>query len=325
MRLILMGTGPFAVPTFDWLARSPHEISVVVTRPVPDKPGRRKGAANPVLDAFTTRGIPILSPPDVNDSKVIAQLRQLAPDLLVVCDYGQILSRECLTVARLGGVNLHGSLLPKYRGAAPVNWAIWNGDAETGVTVIHMSPRLDSGPCLVQRSTPIAPDEDAVQLESRLAELGVAAVSEALAMLESWDGHTPLGVVQDPAHATQAPRLKKSDGNVDWAESAVRICNQVRALRPWPGTFTSWPRAKGPLRLILQKVSVASGHSELPPAEPGCIVESSEDRLVVATGDGFLALHEVQPAGKRVLTIREFLRGYPAAPGDRLGEANASR
>ena len=172
------------------------------------------------------------------------QLRELNSDLLVVCDFGQILSSQALSVARLGGINLHGSLLPKYRGAAPVNRAIWNGEEETGVTVLHMTPRLDAGPSLGRKSTAILPDENAGQLEQRLSKLGVDAVAESLTLLQQWDGTSPIGQVQDPGLATNSPRLSKADGRVDWTQSAQRISNQVRALNPWPGTFTAWRRPK---------------------------------------------------------------------------------
>lgn len=315
MRLILMGTGPFAVPTFDWLTRSEHDIVAVVTRPVPEGRGRRKGPVNPVRDLFAASDAPLLAPASVNDPQTVEQLQTLRPDMLVVCDFGQILSPKALETARLGGINLHGSLLPKYRGAAPINWALWNGESVTGVTVIHMTPRLDAGPCLTQLSTDIEPEEDAAQLEQRLAQLGIESVAQALAMLQQWDGCAPIGEMQDQTLATKAPRLKKSDGRVDWSQPAERIRSQVRALRPWPSTYTEWLRAKGSLRLQLQRVSVVSDVALPSDAQPGQVLECQGDRLVLATGLGCLAVHDVQPAGKRVLTVREFLRGYPTQVG----------
>ena len=172
MRLILMGTGPFAVPSFQSLLHSRHQVVAVVTRPVPPARGRRKGPVNPVREMELNKHVPILDPPDVNAAAPRSQLAKFEADVLVVCDYGQILSVETLAVARLGGINLHGSLLPKYRGAAPVNWAIWHGEKETGVTVIHMTPRLDAGPCLAKQQTPIGPNEDAEQLEKPSSSQG---------------------------------------------------------------------------------------------------------------------------------------------------------
>ncbi len=320
MRLILMGTGPFAVPTFQSLAQSPHEIVAVITRPVPPAIGRRKGPVNPVGDLFADRGMPLLAPDDANEPWFCRHMAELRPDLLVVCDFGQILSREMLAVARYGGINLHGSLLPKYRGAAPINWALWNGDAESGVTVIHMTPRLDAGPNLTMASTPIDPDEDAVQLETRLAQLGIEPVMQAIAMLAQWDGRSPLGQLQDPAEATRAPRLKKSDGQIDWLQPASKIHNQVRALRPWPSTYTQWLRRQGPLRLIVDQVSVARDVPPCSSSGPGGVVRCEGDDLWVATGDGPLAIRQLHPAGKRAMSAREFLRGYPVQVGDRLGD-----
>ncbi len=317
MRLILMGTGPFAVPSFQSLLQSDHQVVALVTRPVPPARGRQKIPPNPVRALPWGDDGPVLDPQDVNAKDVRSRLAELRADVLVVCDYGQILANDTLDVARLGGINLHGSLLPKYRGAAPVNWAVWHGEKQTGVTVIHMTPRLDAGPCLVKRATPIDPEESAEQLESRLAQLGVEPVHQALAMLEAWDGVSELGELQDPQQASKAPRLKKSDGVVDWSRTARQIADQVRALKPWPGTYTHWQRPDGePLRLILdsvEQVSVEKGE-----AAAGTVVHRTDNQLCVATGQGTLALRRVKPAGKRVLDVAEFLRGYPVKLGDQF-------
>ena len=320
MKLLLMGTGPFAVPSFCALLDSrQHEVVALVTRPAVDRKGRSAPSAYPVRELARDRKLPLLEPQNVNAPDAWALLAGLQPELLVVCDYGQILSPDALGIAPLGGINLHGSLLPKYRGAAPVNWAVLDGETQTGVTVIHMTPRLDAGPVLTVRTTDIAPDETAPELEQRLAKLGVGAVDEAVAMLEQWDGQSPIGTKQDVARATKAPRLKKEDGAVDWSRPAQTIKNQVRGLQPWPGTYTFWPRPPGaPLRLILDRVSVVSQPAE---ATPGTVVRSGKTDLWVATGEQLLALDRIQPAGKRVLEIGEFLRGYPVQVGDRLGPA----
>lgn len=319
MRLLMMGTGPFAVPTFRWLLDSSHEVAALVTRPVPAAKGRRKTPANPMQDLAVARGVQVLAPIDVNAPEARQELAALAAELLVACDYGQILSAETLEAAPRGGINLHGSLLPAYRGAAPIQWALLKGERETGVTVIHMTPRLDSGPCLVQLATPIGDDEDAVQLESRLADLGVQALSQALPMLEAWDGQSSIGTAQDRSLATRAPRLKKQDGWVDWQRSANQIRDQVRALKPWPLTFTDWLRPDAAaMRLILDQVQVVEG---LMPqgTEPGRIVQVAKDRVLVATGQDLLSLQQVQPAGKRTMTIDQFLRGHAMQAGQRLG------
>jgi len=317
MRLIMMGTGPFAVPTFRSLLDTGQHVAVLVTRPSPAVRSRGKTPLNPMREAAAERGIQVLSPQDVNTETARKQIASLRPDLFVVCDYGQILSAATLAIPTLGGINLHGSLLPKYRGAAPVNWALLNGETESGVTVLHMTPKLDAGPTLCQRSTLIEPDECADQLEPRLAQLGPAAVDEAIDLLRAWDGRTPIGTVQDPSLATPARRLKKQDGQIDWSCSAERIRNQVRALKPWPGTFTHWSRnGRTASRLILDQVSVAT---DLGSGEPGAVLKSDSGQLWIAAGDGILAVERLQPAGKRVMDVREFLRGHPIEVGTRLG------
>jgi methionyl-tRNA formyltransferase len=314
MRLLMMGTGPFAVPTFARLVESPHEILSLITRPPRPLHGKSRAEANPMQQFAEERGLRIHAPEDVNAPDARAIVASYRPDLLVVCDYGQILSRDVLEIPRLGGINLHASLLPKYRGAAPINWAIYRGEVETGVTVIHMTPRLDAGPAIVQLSTPIGPDETAVELEPRLALLGAPAILSAIDALEN-DKAEP--IEQDPAKATRARRLTKNDGLVDWSRTAAEIKNQVRALVPWPKTHTTWMRATGgPLGLILDCVQVAACDDA---AAAGTIVEAQGERLVVATGQGALFIERIQPAGKRVMAGGEFLRGYHPQVGDHFG------
>ncbi len=314
----MMGTGPFAVPTFRALLDSPHDIRALVTRP--DRPPahgkhRHQPPPNPMRQAAEERGVAVFAPESVNSPESLTQLREWQADLFVVCDYGQILSREALSLARLGGINLHGSLLPKYRGAAPVQWAVYYGETETGVSVIHMTPRLDAGPVLLQRRLAIEPNETAGQLEERLAALGPEAVLEAIARLTAGDA---TGIPQDGACATKAPRLTKADGLIDWRRSAVEIRNQVRAMDPWPTAYTFWLRPRGaPMRLILDSVSVSS---ELPSALPGIIVaaDAGAGLLKVACGRGELTVNRLQPAGKKPMSAAEFLRGHPLQIGERL-------
>lgn len=313
MRIVMMGTGPFAVPTFRWLLESAHTVPALVTRPTPPPIGRRKSPANPMRDTAEASGLTVLAPESINTPESIAAVRALVPDLLVVCDYGQILSPEALSVAPLGGINLHASLLPKYRGSAPINWAIYRGERETGASVIHMTPLLDGGNVLTVRKTPIGMEDDAVAIEGRLAELGVDAVREAIEMLEHWDRTSPLGAPQDPALVTKARRLRKTDAAINWSRTAKQIQRQVRAFQPWPGAYVLWNRGSGePLRLVLDKVAALDGPAT---ASPGTVVRSSRDALHVATGGGTLAILRIQPAGKRVMEVGEFLRGYPMAEG----------
>ncbi len=345
MRLVVLGTGPFAVPMFQSLLASPHEVAALITRPTPPPRGRDKAPPNPMRAVAEARGLPLFAPESINSDEGRRLIAQLAPELLVVCDYGQILAANVLGLAPLGGINLHASLLPKFRGAAPIHWALLHGEAETGVTVIHMTPRMDSGPILATRTTPIGSDETQPELEARLAALGVEPVHEALDRLARWDRATAIGLPQDARHATSALRLRKEHGAIDWTRTADQIRNQVRALKPWPGTYTFWHRpGEEPLRLVIDQVSVLGrgfraairgaglepdmalappGH--LPPDplehEPGHVMLCDGKQLIVATGEGGLSILALQPAGKKVLQVEQFLRGYHLRVGDRLGPA----
>jgi methionyl-tRNA formyltransferase len=317
LRLLMLGTGPFALPTFLRLLDSPHEVAALITRPSKPTHARGKSAAefNPLRAAAEQRGLPIHAPDSINTDAARAEMAHYRPDLLVVCDYGQILSAASLGVARLGGINLHASLLPKYRGAAPIQWAIYHGDAVTGATIIHMTPQLDGGPCLAQYRTPIEPSETAGDLETRLALAGAELVLETLGALASG---TAQALPQDQGQASKAPRLKKADGAIDWSRTAVEIERQIRAFHTWPGTFTSWHRsAAEPLRLILDQATVVQRTNiEL----PGTLVEAGPARLLITTARDALAVERLQPAGKRMLSVPEFLNGYPIKSGERFGE-----
>jgi methionyl-tRNA formyltransferase len=342
MRLIVLGTGPFAVPMFGSLLDSPHQVLALVTRPTPPAKGREKTPINPMRALAESRGLAVHAPESINSDSGKELLKTLAPELLVVCDYGQILAADVLAIPPLGGINLHASLLPKYRGAAPIQWALLRGEAETGVSVIHMSPRLDAGNILTTRSTLIGSDETHPELEARLAQLGIEAVGDAIGMLARWDRVAPLGQPQDASQATKAPRLKKEHGAIQWTHSAEQIRNQVRALKPWPGTFTFWRRpGHEPLRLVVDQVSIL-GHgiragarvaeldveiaeslnARLPQHEPGGVIVSDGKQLIVATGEGALSITAIAPAGKRHMSTAEFLRGYRVKEGDRFGPAN---
>ncbi|MCI0361436.1 MAG: methionyl-tRNA formyltransferase [Planctomycetaceae bacterium] len=344
MRLAVLGTGPFAVPMFQSLFDSPHQVLGLVTRPTPRRGAREKLPPNPMRDEAERRGLPVFAPESINSDEGRAVIQSLAPELLVVCDYGQILSADVLGLVPLGGINLHASLLPKYRGAAPIHWALLNGDYETGVTVIHMTPRLDAGPILAVRHTPIASKETQPELEARLAALGVGAVWEAIELLARWDRISSLGTPQVASHATSALRLRKEHGAIDWTRTAEQIHNQVRALKPWPGTYTYWHRpGEEPLRLAIDRVSAGRlgataglpssadagapatppGHLPADPFEhgPGHAVVCDGKQLVIATGQGGLSILAIQPAGKKVLPIDQFLRGYHVRLGDRFGPA----
>ena len=267
-------------------------------------------------------GLPIEMPDSINEPAAIDLLKELDADLFVVCDYGQILSADALGQAKLGGINLHASLLPKYRGAAPINWAVYDGCEETGVTVIHMTRKLDAGPNLIQRSVTIGKTEDAVELEERLSVLGVDAINESISMLQAWDGESAIGEKQNPSAATKAPRLKKTDGNIDWTRSAQQIVDQLRAFQPWPGIYTHWLRPEGePLRVVLKSVAVDINDGETVADIPAGTVSSVDDKFCIATSDGSLRIESIQPAGKKAQPWDAFLRGYRVAVGEKFGTA----
>jgi methionyl-tRNA formyltransferase len=329
LRILVMGTGPFAVPMFRALLASPHEVVAVVTRPDHAPPGRRP-PPNPMREAATSAGVAVVDPEKANAADAVAMLQGFAADLFVVCDYGQILSAEVLGIPPLGGINLHGSLLPRHRGAAPIQWAVLEGDPTTGVSVIGMTPALDAGRVITVRETPIEPRETAANLEPRLAELGAGAVLDAIERLQAAMamGEPPAGVgmPQEEAKATRAPRLSKASGLVDWSLSAERIERMRRAFEPWPRAVTFFERADGGRqRLVLADVAVA--HDVAPPggeAPPGTVLATDESpapgRIIVACGGGTaLAITQLVPEGKRTMTAAEFLRGSPLRPGSRLG------
>jgi len=314
MRLTLMGSGPFAGPTFKLLYNSYHDIVALVTSPLRLHRGKESASGNIVRDLAHEHATPIFDPEAINTPEVQTLLSQYTADLIVVCDYGQILAAATLATAQLGGINLHASLLPKYRGAAPINWAIYNGETISGVTVIHMTPNVDAGPCIAQAEIAIDPEETAVELENRLADLGAWLVLRTIDALKAGNLQ-PLA--QDPALVSKAPRLKKSDGLIDWSRPAAAIKNQVRALEPWPKTYTFWRRQEGPpMRLILGPVAVedhAGGGA------PGTVLEAKGGRLLIATGSGAVAPKSIQPVGKRMMSIDEFLCGHHMQPGERFG------
>jgi methionyl-tRNA formyltransferase len=310
----MFGTGPFAAPTFRALFDTSHDVVALVTQPPRVVRGKVVAAASPLRDEAVQRGTPILDPEDVNTAAAQAQLAEYRADLFVVADYGQILSLETLALAPRGAINLHGSLLPKFRGAAPINWALYRGDKETGVSTIHMTPRVDAGPVLAQARTPIDADENAVELETRLAAIGAPLVLETIAAIESG---TAAALPQDLALATKARRLRKTDGAIDWSRPALAIKNQVRALQPWPRAYTDWLRTSGePMRLIIGRVDV---RDDARSAVPGTVIAADKHELVIAAGEGAVSLLEVQPAGRQMMPVADFLRGHPLRPGEKLG------
>jgi methionyl-tRNA formyltransferase len=322
-RIVMMGTGTFARPTFEALLDEPNRAVVgLVTQPDRDA-GQQRGSTRqtgPSLKEIAERrGVPVYQPDSVNTPEGVAQLRAWRPDLLVVAAYGQILKKEVLEAPAGGGINVHASLLPKYRGAAPVAWAILGGEPRTGVTIIRMTTGLDAGDMLAQEALDIRPDETAGELESRLAPLGARLALEVIEKLRA--GPVP-GVKQDPAQVTKAPKLKKEDGLIDWDQPAERVCRRVRAMQPWPTAYTFLhPTGKPPLRVTVQRAAVAPVPDGVEMASPGRVLpaDGPQPRLLVAAAGGAVEVLELQPAGKRRMTAAEFLRGRALQPGDWFG------
>jgi methionyl-tRNA formyltransferase len=323
MRLVMMGSGTFAEPTFEALLAGPHPVVGLVTQP--DRPGgRERGSTRQTgqgMKAIAERhGVPVFQPESVNTPEGVAGVQAFRPDLLVVAAYGQILSRDVLAVPPHGGINVHASLLPKYRGAAPIAWAIYHGETRTGVTIIKMSVSLDAGDMLAQEAIDILPGETAGELEARLAPLGATL---ALRVVEQTAAGTAHGVKQDPAQVTKAPKLTKEHGLIAWTRTAEQVCNHVRAMQPWPTAYTFLHReGQPPLRVIVYRATARPGLRPDASAGPGLVVNDpgiSDSLLVTAGEGGVVEVAELQPAGKRRLSAVEFLRGYRPRPGDRFG------
>ena len=320
-----MGTGPFAVPSCRQLVAAGHDIALVVVRP----PANAKAPQAPVAAWAMEQGLNLFQPSSINLPEALEQLRAISADLLFVCDYGQILSKDCLSTTRLGGINLHGSLLPRHRGAAPVQWSILAGDQRAGVSVIHMTPGLDAGPVISVRATDILPDENAGELEVRLSQIGADATLEAIHLLDRWDGVSSMGTIQDKSLATKAPRINKSDGKLDFNMPAIELERKVRGYQPWPGAFgelvfSESKRMQIHLRsaraiadpLTASPKSRAIGSAWTATAadlgQTGSAWASPWDTLIaIQTGQGILVVSQVQPAGKRAMSVAEFLRGHP--------------
>jgi methionyl-tRNA formyltransferase len=315
----MMGTGTFARPTFEALLADPKiEVVGLVTQPDRDA-GHRTGSTRqtgPSLKEIASgRDVAVYQPDSVNTADGVGQLKAWRPDLLIVAAYGQILKKEVLEAAPMGGINVHASLLPKYRGAAPIAWAIYHGETRTGVTIIRMTTGLDAGDMLAQEALDIRPDETAGELEARLAPVGASLAVHMVGRLAA--GPVP-GMKQDPAKVTKAPKLKKEDGLIEWSKSTQQIVRQVHAMQPWPTAYTWLHHGGQALRLTIQKASAANRARGASASRRGAATVEN-DRLFVVTGDGEIELLELQPAGKRRMAAAEFLRGHHLVIGDFFG------
>ncbi len=310
MRLVFLGTPDFAVPSLEKLAGSHHEVALVITQP--DRPkGRGKKLVPPPVKVSAGRlGLQVAQLAKVSSAQGIELLESAAPDAGVVCAFGEIISAQVLAAAPRGFFNVHASLLPKFRGAAPVHHAILSGDRVTGVSIIRLTERMDDGDVAAMASVEIAPGETTGELTGRLAGLGAEVL---LKVLDEVEAGTAVFEKQDDSKATFAPKVTKKQALIDWSCGSGYLERFVRAMAPEPGAFTFVERSGPPLRLIVRSAAVAEGE-----AEPGTVIEASGGRLVVAAGQGALELEEVQPSGKRAMSAAEFLRGYQLAPGRRF-------
>jgi methionyl-tRNA formyltransferase len=305
MDLIFLGTPAFAVPTLERIVAAGHHVVAVFTQP--DRPKGRGGqlSASPVKEAALRLGLPVHQPERIRHADIVEQLKQMSPDAMVVVGYGQIIPQSIIDIPKLGIINVHASLLPKYRGAAPIQWAVANGETRTGVTIMRIDAGLDTGDMLAKWETEIGSEENALELGARLAEGGAQLLVETLG-----DNSTP--VKQDPNEATLAPILKKEDGEIDWNWPAAKIFNRSRGFQPWPGAYSYF---RGQMFHIWK--SRVSG--EALQGEPG-LMSAMEKRLLIACGERTeLELIEVQIEGRKRMSGTAFMNGHHLKDDEKLG------
>ncbi|MEM1484961.1 methionyl-tRNA formyltransferase [Oscillospiraceae bacterium PP1C4] len=306
MRIVFMGTPDFAVPCLERLIEDGHELAGVFTQP--DKPKGRgyKLAPPPVKELALRHDLPVYQPAKMRDGQALAVLQELAPELLVVVAYGKILPKEILDLPKLGCVNVHGSLLPKYRGAAPIQWSVLNGDELAGVTTMYMAEGLDTGDMILPRSTTIGKDETSGELYERLAVIGAQALSETVTLIAQ--GKAPR-IPQDDALSCYAPMLDKALAKIDFTKPAQQVHNLIRGMSPWPVAHTVMDGKM----LKIHKARLASGGGEA-----GVVLD--DEKWIVACGEGAIELLEIQTEGNRRMAAADYLRGHPVAKGTKLGD-----
>ena len=307
-RIIFMGTPEFAVPALKALHASRHDVVAVLTQPDRPKGRGRKLTPPPVKVAALELGYPVEQPVCIHKPDCLSFIKSKTPDLFVVIAFGRLLKSHHFAIPPHGIINVHASLLPRYRGPAPIQWALINGDRETGVTTMYMAEKLDAGDMLLQARTPITADDTAATLHDRLSEIGAPLLLDTLDQLA---GNRLQPVQQDPAAVTYAPLLTKKDGQIRWDQSTTAIDAFIRGMTPWPGAFTFL----GDLRLKIFKIRPAL----LPqPAPPGTVIPGFSDEIRVATGDGALSILELQSASGRRMAATDFLKGTAIIPGSQL-------
>lgn len=305
MNIVFMGTPEFALPTLKALHHSSHSIQAVITQPDKPKGRGQKLIVSPIKQYALDSNLPILQPKTVNAPEFIDSLMKNRPDIIIVVAFGQILSETFLKIPKRFCINLHSSLLPKYRGAAPIHRSILNGDTRTGVTTMIMDKGMDTGDILLMQETPVHETDNAQTLHDTLSEMGGALVLETLKRLEE---NTLLPVPQDHSQATYAGKLKKEEGLIHWEQSATTLFNQVRGLTPWPGSYTLFNKKR--LRIIKTKVATGS-----PDDKPGQVARVTDRGIEVGTGDGRLVITELQPEGKKSMSAKSFLAGHKIEQG----------
>ncbi len=313
-RIVYMGTPDFAVPALSALIDNSHNVVGVVTQPDRRSGRGKKITPPPVKVVAEAAGLPVLQPESLKNEADQQALFDLAPDLIVVAAFGQILKKEVLDFPQHGCINIHASLLPRWRGAAPISAAIRAGDGETGVTLMQMDVGLDTGPMIVHRAIPITAQHTTGNLTEELASLGANLL---IGTLPAWLAGEITPTPQDNELATLAPRLKKEEGRIDWTEEAVAIERQVRAFSPWPGTFTNGPRGQIKVHEVRLAPEVKASNNQ----HPGTLFKQQR-KIYVNTGSGVLQLVTVQPAGKKTMPVEAVVNGQPEIVGSRLGQAN---
>lgn len=314
MRIVFMGTPEFAVPSLEALLRSEDQVVGVVTQPDRPKGRGQELAAPPVKQLAERSGVPVLQPTKMKDPAFLSALQAWQPDVIAVAAFGRILPPAILSLPPKGCINVHGSLLPKYRGAAPIQWAVINGERETGITIMLMDEGMDTGAMLLQEAIPIEPDDTGGSLGAKLAQVGARLLIETLRQLKAGQLHP---IVQNHSQATLAPILKKEHGLIDWKLSAAALANRVRGLAPWPGAYTFAQHHNRTERWNIweaRAAETAGSHGR-----PGTIIKVEKERLLVATGEGALAITALQPAGGRRMTVAQYLAGHAISPGIVLG------
>lgn len=309
MRIVFMGTPEFAVPSLEALLKSDDQVVGIVTQPDRPKGRGQQLTLSPVKLIAQREGIPILQPVKMKAPEFLEPLAAWKPDLIAVTAFGRILHPGILSLPPMGCVNVHGSLLPKYRGAAPIQWTVINGETETGITTMLMDEGMDTGPMLLQEKLAIMPDDTAGTLAPRLAELGGRLLVETIAQLKAG---TLTPKKQDDGQATLAPLLKKEDGLIDWKMKATSLADRVRGLSPWPGAYTF----SGEERWNIWKAVSTIGATT---DKPGTIVAVDKQSILVATGEGMLDLREIQTANSKRMPVSQFLTGHKVSAGVQLG------